>query len=105
MAVLLLPLCLAALAGAAAPATPVQDPSPPPAVTEDEDIHAQMRELVRQIERTLREVDDLLWDRRTARVPPSVAERLAHARDGARKAVEQIDQLLGLAHEHQSGGT
>jgi hypothetical protein len=102
---LLLSLCFGALTLVPV-AAPVQEPVPAPPAAQDAEIHEQMRQLVIQIERTLREVDDLLWDRRGAdKAPPSIAQRLHAARDGAKRAVEQIDKLFELGdHEHPPGG-
>ena len=81
-----------------------QEPAPEP------DVHEQMRELVLQIERGLRRVDQLLW---SADAPPegdgttSLATRLREARERARRAVEDIDRLLEIRHHPHgaSGGT
>lgn len=97
-----LPLLALALA---APAL-AQDPAPSPA----EDVHEQMRKLIVQIEKGLGQVDRLLWsvdERPGEGEVSSIAARLAAARDGSKRVLDDIDKLLEIRHHphNQGGGT
>lgn len=106
---LLVPVALASLALSPAPAARIQEPGPT-AIAPEEDVHEQMLRLIARIESTLRRVDDLLWDvhgpAKREEEPRSAGELLVSARNGARRAVEDIDELLELIHHpHPPGGT
>ena len=81
-----------------------QDPVPAPT----EDVHEQMRKLVLQIEVGLKRVDGLLWNadaKPVAGAEPSLAIRLAAARETSKKVLNDIDTLLEIRHHpHPAGG-
>lgn len=79
-----------------------------------QDVHERMRQLLLQIERTLKSVDELFLgvhdplDRvaKEASAPKSAAEVLLAARDRGRRALAEMDELLDIIHhEHPPGGT
>jgi hypothetical protein len=80
---------------------------PGPAV---DDPHARMRELILEIERSLGSVDKHLSGIDASPkvgVESSISARIAAAREGSRRALEQIDLLLEIRHHPHasSGGT
>ena len=71
-----------------------------------EEVHAEIARLLVRIERGLRATDELIWDATApAGDDTSVGDRLLAAREGARRAVEDIDELMRIAwHESDPSG-
>ena len=104
---------LAVVAAALALAAPgsTQEPELPEVFQQpEEDLHAEMIELVREIERTLRRLDVELFDAGAGEAPlesvgdSGVDQLLRSSREKMQSVVDAIDRIFEIRDHHQAAG-
>ncbi len=99
--------CLFALAASAL----AQEPRIPEAFLPKEDVHTEMMELIREIERTLMRIDLELGDAGAGEAPlepvgsSGIEKLLLSSRRKMDTVVEGIDRIFEIRKHHEAGGT